>query len=69
MASCSRLDWPCVASRPAAHYEKLGFEISYHDDSYAFARHSENLSVHLAQATDDGTGSWTSGRSAGGGSL
>jgi catechol 2,3-dioxygenase-like lactoylglutathione lyase family enzyme len=60
-----------VASVPrsAAHYEKLGFEISYHDDSYAFARHSENLSVHLAQATDDGTGSWTSGRSAGGGSL
>lgn len=57
------------AADSAAHYEKLGFEISYHDDSYAFARHSENLSVHLAQAEDDSTGSWNSGRPAGGGSL
>jgi hypothetical protein len=56
-------------ARSAAHYQKLGFEISYHDDTYAFARHSENLSVHLAQAQDDDTGTWNSGRAAGERSL
>jgi hypothetical protein len=56
-------------ARSAAHYKLLGFEISYHDDTYAFARHSENLSVHLAQAEDGGTGTWNSGRRPGEGSL
>lgn len=56
-------------ARSAAHYARLGFEISYHDDTYAFARHSENLSVHLAQAEEAAAGSWNSGRPAGGSSL
>ena len=56
-------------ARSAAHYEKLGFEITYHDETYAFARHSENLSLHLARAEDDGTGSWNTGRAPGGCAL
>jgi catechol 2,3-dioxygenase-like lactoylglutathione lyase family enzyme len=56
-------------ARSAEHYEKLGFEVSHHDDTYAFARHSVDLSVHLAQAEDDGTGTWNSGRPPGAGAL
>ena len=56
-------------ARSAAHYVKLGCEITYHDETYAFARHSENLSLHLACAEDDGSGTWNSGRAPGGSAL
>jgi Glyoxalase/Bleomycin resistance protein/Dioxygenase superfamily len=41
----------------ADHYEKLGFEISHHDDSYAFAGRGR-LTIHLAGAegNDQGPG-------------
>jgi hypothetical protein len=56
-------------ARSAAHYAKLGFQVSYYDDGYAFARHSEGLSVHLAQAGEGAAGSWNEGRPPGGGAL
>ncbi len=56
-------------ARSAAHYAKLGFEISHHDESYAFARRGDGLTVHLAQAGEDGTGTWNQGRPAGSGTL
>jgi catechol 2,3-dioxygenase-like lactoylglutathione lyase family enzyme len=34
-------------ARAAAHYERLGFSTSYHDDGYAFA-HRNQLTIHLA---------------------
>jgi uncharacterized glyoxalase superfamily protein PhnB len=40
------------ARRSAEHYERLGFTISYHDDTYAFA-HRDRLTIHLAETTDD----------------
>lgn len=46
---------PCFSvhdvPRAAAHYQRLGFAISYHDDDYAFA-HRDGLTIHLA-LTDD----------------
>jgi catechol 2,3-dioxygenase-like lactoylglutathione lyase family enzyme len=38
--------------RAADHYRKLGFEITYHDDSYAFAEHG-SLNLHLELSVDD----------------
>jgi catechol 2,3-dioxygenase-like lactoylglutathione lyase family enzyme len=35
-----------------AHYQRLGFETSYHDETYAFA-HRDDLTIHLAH--DDET--------------
>ena len=29
------------------HYARLGFEISHHDDAYAFAHHDRGLTIHL----------------------
>ena len=37
--------------RAVAHYERLGFTTSHHDEGYAFA-HRDNLTIHLA-GTDD----------------
>jgi uncharacterized glyoxalase superfamily protein PhnB len=41
---------PCFGvadvARAAAHYELLGFDISYHDDTYAFADRG-GLTIHL----------------------
>ena len=37
--------------RAVALYQRLGFEISYHDEGYAFA-HRERLTIHLA-GTDE----------------
>jgi catechol 2,3-dioxygenase-like lactoylglutathione lyase family enzyme len=34
-------------SRAVAHYERLGFSTSHHDDGYAFA-HRNELTIHLA---------------------
>jgi catechol 2,3-dioxygenase-like lactoylglutathione lyase family enzyme len=41
--------------RSADHYQRLGFETSHHDETYAFAHRGGNLTVHLAQA-DGGAG-------------
>jgi hypothetical protein len=32
--------------RAAKHYERLGFEVSYHDEGYAFAQR-QGLNLHL----------------------
>lgn len=46
--------------RAAAHYERLGFTTSRHDEGYAFA-HRDDLTIHLAGTDDESE--------AGGGSL
>jgi hypothetical protein len=33
----------------ADHYAKMGFEISFHDENYAFAHHERHLTIHLAR--------------------
>jgi catechol 2,3-dioxygenase-like lactoylglutathione lyase family enzyme len=45
--------------RSADHYTRLGFSITRHDESYAFAHRDDDLTVHLAQA--DGEASPKSG--------
>jgi hypothetical protein len=37
--------------RAVDHYGRLGFTISYHDRTYAFA-HRDRLTIHLAQPAD-----------------
>jgi predicted enzyme related to lactoylglutathione lyase len=41
--------WFAVADveRAVAHYQRLGFTTSYHDETYAFA-HRDDLTLHLA---------------------
>ena len=36
-----------------AWFERAGFEVSIHDDTYAFAHRDRDLTVHLAQAVGD----------------
>lgn len=43
-------------ARSADHYTRLGFEISYHDDTYAFAHRDRDLTIHLARGPSDGAG-------------
>jgi uncharacterized glyoxalase superfamily protein PhnB len=48
-----------VADMPRAvdHYQRLGFEICYHDDGYAFAqRQGVNLHLDLTDTTSPGCG-------------
>jgi catechol 2,3-dioxygenase-like lactoylglutathione lyase family enzyme len=33
-------------------YGRLGFDVSLHDDTYAFAHRDRDLTIHLAQAVD-----------------
>jgi catechol 2,3-dioxygenase-like lactoylglutathione lyase family enzyme len=40
-------------TRSVAWFERAGFEVSLHDDTYAFARRSRDLTIHLAQAAED----------------
>jgi predicted enzyme related to lactoylglutathione lyase len=40
--------------RTVDHYEKLGFEVGHHDESYAFAERAGKLNIHLQ--CYDGTG-------------
>lgn len=40
-------------ARATDHYAKMGFEISFHDESYAFAHRDSNLTIHLALVTVD----------------
>jgi glyoxalase/bleomycin resistance protein/dioxygenase superfamily protein len=37
-------------ARSVAWFERAGFEVSLHDDTYALARRERDLTVHLAQA-------------------
>jgi uncharacterized glyoxalase superfamily protein PhnB len=39
--------------RSVDHYQRLGFETSHHDETYAFAHRGGNLTIHLAQADVD----------------
>lgn len=44
-------------SRAVAHYRRLGFEISYYDDGYAFAqRNGANLHLDLTDTPPPGGG-------------
>lgn len=38
--------------RAVAHYQALGFETSYHDETYAFAHCDRDLTIHLAHDDD-----------------
>jgi uncharacterized glyoxalase superfamily protein PhnB len=40
-------------ARSATWFERAGFDVSFHDDSYAFARRDRDLTIHLAQAVQD----------------
>ena len=40
-------------ARSVAWFERAGFEVSIHDDTYAFARRDRDLTIHLAQAAGD----------------
>src|SRR5580658_8569571 len=40
-------------ARSAAWFERAGFEVSFHDDSYAFAHRDLHLTIHLAKAQGD----------------
>jgi uncharacterized glyoxalase superfamily protein PhnB len=33
-------------------FERAGFEVSYHDETYAFARRDRDLTIHLAHAEE-----------------
>ncbi len=37
-------------TRSVAWFEMAGFEVSLHDDSYAFAHRDRDLTIHLAQS-------------------
>jgi hypothetical protein len=37
-------------SRSTDHYNKLGFEIDFYDETYAFARRDNGLTIHLTLA-------------------
>jgi len=38
--------------RSVAWFERAGFSVSHHDDTYAFAHRARDLTIHLAQAGD-----------------
>jgi uncharacterized glyoxalase superfamily protein PhnB len=40
-------------ARSSAWFERAGFEVSFHDDTYAFARRDLHLTIHLAQTEGD----------------
>ena len=44
----------CVAdvTRSVAWFEMAGFEVSLHDDTYAFAHRNRDLTIHLAQSSE-----------------
>lgn len=44
-----------VASVPrsAAWFDRAGFNVTFHDDTYAFAQRDRGLTIHLAQADAD----------------
>ena len=40
----------CDVPRSTDHYDKLGFEIGHHDETYAFAHRDRDLTIHLTLA-------------------
>jgi predicted enzyme related to lactoylglutathione lyase len=40
--------------RTVDHYEKLGFDISHHDEGYAFAERAGKLNIHLQLSDETG---------------
>ena len=40
-------------TRSVAWFERAGFEVSFHDDTYAFAHRDRDLTIHLAHAEGD----------------
>ena len=40
-------------ARSVAWFERAGFEVSFHDDTYAFAHRDRDLTIHLAQGGGD----------------
>ena len=40
-------------ARSVAWFERAGFEVSFHDDTYAFAHRDRDLTIHLAQVEGD----------------
>jgi Glyoxalase/Bleomycin resistance protein/Dioxygenase superfamily len=40
-------------TRSVAWFERASFEMSFHDDTYAFAHRDRDLTIHLAQAEGD----------------
>jgi Glyoxalase/Bleomycin resistance protein/Dioxygenase superfamily len=40
-------------TRSADWFERAGFDVSFHDDTYAFARRELNLTIHLARALEN----------------
>jgi predicted enzyme related to lactoylglutathione lyase len=40
-------------ARSTDHYAKMGFEISFHDETYAFAHRERDLTIHLARREND----------------
>jgi catechol 2,3-dioxygenase-like lactoylglutathione lyase family enzyme len=40
-------------ARSVAWFQRAGFEVSSHDDTYAFAHLDQDLTIHLAQAGGD----------------
>ena len=39
-------------TRSVAWFEKAGFEVSLHDDTYAFAHRNRDLTIHLVQTAE-----------------
>ena len=40
-------------ARSGAWFERAGFDVSYHGDTYAFARRELDLTIHLAEVAGD----------------
>ena len=40
-------------ARSVAWFERAGFEVSFHDETYAFAHRDRDLTIHLAEAVGD----------------
>lgn len=40
-------------ARSVAWYERAGFDVSFHDDTYAFAHRDQDMTIHLAHADGD----------------
>jgi hypothetical protein len=40
-------------ARSTDHYAKMGFEISVHDETYAFAHRERDLTIHITQHEGD----------------
>ncbi len=41
-------------TRSVAWFKKAGFEVSLHDETYAFARRNRDLTIHLAKTAEGG---------------